>query len=98
MKKFEWVPLDDDSIICDLGFCVWEINLYSANIYLNSTLWHQHDTVKGAKIMIENRMREFVNGLIEVEYHAETMLKQQIAKDTLLGMAGIIEAGIIDEN
>jgi hypothetical protein len=66
MKKFEWVPLNDELIICDLGCTVWEINLYTAEILLNGKHWHKHDTVKGAKLMVENRMREFINGMIEV--------------------------------
>jgi hypothetical protein len=79
--------------------------------------------------MVENRMREFVSGLLEgesesmpnswadvkdpdkwlrdngfradggsVEDEAETARKQQIAKDTLLGIAGIMEGGRTDEN
>jgi hypothetical protein len=96
MKKFEWELTQDGYVRCDLGFCVWEINEFG-DIFMNGKHWHKHDTEEGAKIMVENRMREFINGMIEVEDTAETMRKQQIAKDTLLNMAGIIEEEI-DEN
>ena len=67
MKKFEWIETSKGYITCDLGFIQWEIRLASCKIWLNQLkLWHTHDTVEGAKIMVENRMREFINGLAEV--------------------------------
>ena len=68
MKKLEWEASEDDLdiIVCDLAFIVWQINIYTAEIRLNGKRWHQHDTVKGAKIMIENRMREHISSLVEV--------------------------------